>query len=708
MMRTKLFASICICLSGNALAADVTLQEVTVTGTREGQLKAETPATVDIIKADDIRAVRPTHPSQIMGQIPGVWVNVTGGEGHQTAMRQPLTTDPVYLYLEDGIPVRSTGFFNHNALYEVNLPQAGGIEVNKGPGTALYGSDAIGGVINALTRPAPLKPEAEVLAEAGDNGWKRLLATGGNSSGDDGWRADLNLTETDGWRQHTAYERQSGTLRWDRALGDNASLKTVLTFSSIDQETAGSSTIIKSDYENNPTTTYTPISFRKVDALRLSAAYERESGNSLLSITPYFRDNSMDLLANWSLSYDPTVYNTSNQSFGVLAKYRMDFPDSRARVIVGVDFDNSPGSRLEKAITPVTTGSGDSKVYVSYTEVGTIYDYDVTYRGVSPYVHGEMSPSDKLRLTAGLRYDEMRYEYDNKLTDSWIPANGKYYGHAADTSLSYHHASPKLGATYAFSANLNGFVNYNHTFRAPSEGQLFRPGAGSGSTVAAKQASAQANAQSALGLKPVKVDSLEFGLRGKATGMSYEASLYHMTKTDDIVGYQATSTSPREMLNAGKTSHRGLELGLGTEITRELRLDISYSYAKHTYEKWVPNSTTDYSGKEIKTAPRNIANVRLNYAPAALNGGKLNLEWVSLGSYWLNDNNTGKYPGHDLLNLRVNYPVNKTLEIFGSINNLTDERYAESASLTSNDTVEVFSPGMPRTLYAGIRYNWLK
>ena len=87
-----------------------------------------------------------------------MYVDVTNGEGHMTAIRQPLSTQPLYLYLEDGIPTRSTGFFNHNAMYEVNVPQSGGIEVFKGPGTALYGSDAVGGVINVLTRPAPLEP----------------------------------------------------------------------------------------------------------------------------------------------------------------------------------------------------------------------------------------------------------------------------------------------------------------------------------------------------------------------------------------------------------------------------------------------------------------------------------------------------------------------------------------------------------------------
>ncbi|MCK4705738.1 MAG: Plug domain-containing protein, partial [Gammaproteobacteria bacterium] len=122
------------------------LGEITVTGTREKTLKAETPATVGTIDSEEIANVKPSHPSEIMSRIPGVHINVTGGEGHMTAIRQPLGTSALYLYLEDGIPTRSTGFFNHNALYEVNVPQAGGIEVNKGPGTALYGSDAIGGV----------------------------------------------------------------------------------------------------------------------------------------------------------------------------------------------------------------------------------------------------------------------------------------------------------------------------------------------------------------------------------------------------------------------------------------------------------------------------------------------------------------------------------------------------------------------------------
>lgn len=692
-----LVAAICAGYAINSMAEDTAsssaLSEITVTGTREGRALAETPGTVDIVRGEEIKAVSPKHPSEIMGQIPGVWVNVTGGEGHQTAIRHPLTTSPVYLYLEDGIPTRSTGFFNHNALYEINVPMAGGIEVSKGPGTALYGSDAIGGVVNVLTRPAPLKPEAQLTVEGGENGWGRVMATGGNTVGKDGWRADLNLTHTDGWRNATGYDRQAGTLRWDRSLSDDALLKTVATFSNIDQQTAGTSTISEDEYNNNPTTNYTPISLRKVQAFRLSSAYEKESGNSLLSITPYFRYNDMDLLANWSLTYDPTIYNTSNKSLGLLAKYRQNFPDHRARIIVGMDLDYSPGSRLEQSVNTVRSG----RIYTDYTIGRTLYDYDATFKGVSPYVHGEISATEKLRLTAGLRYDHLGYDYTNNLSDADIvirPANISYnltYRHPSSTSVSYDHLSPKLGATYAFNPDLNGFVAYNHAFRAPSEGQLFRQG----------------SALNTIDLKPVKADSYEMGLRGKAGAkLRYEASLYYMTKEDDILSYKDPVTGATQSVNAGKTLHRGVELGLGAELSREMELNLSTSYAKHSYEDWVISGTANYNGKEMETAPRLIANTRLNYKPAALNGGRLSLEWVKLGSYWMDAANTQKYDGHDIINLRVNYPVSRQMELLGSVTNLTDERYADASSYTTARGREL-APGLPRTFYAGLRYNWM-
>ncbi|NGZ06959.1 MAG: TonB-dependent receptor [Magnetococcales bacterium] len=687
-------------------AEEIPLPEVTVTGTREGQKISETPATVGVIAREAIRNQHPTHPTEILGKVPGVWINKAGGEGHMTMIRQPLTTSPVYLYLEDGIPTRSTGFFNHNALYEVNLPMSGGIEVNKGPGTALYGSDAIGGVVNSLTRPPPAKAEAEGSGEIGLYGWHRVLLTAGNRFGEDGIRADINLTHTDGWIDQSAFDRQNATLRWDRVMGDHASLKSVLSYSNIDQESSGSSNVTLDDFQNNPRRNYSPITFRKVEAVRLSTAYEWEDERQLVSIAPYFRHNSMAIMPSWSMTYDQTQYDTFNDSFGLMLKYRRDFAPWRTRVIVGMDLDYSPGGREENSVlTTIEPGTaGDSRVFSGYTLGPRIYEYDVTYRGISPYLHGEFSPFERLRITGGLRHDTIRYDYDNQLANTPTTVvttiGTKVYGHAADAEVEYGHVSPKLGVAYAFTDSLSGFVSYNHAFRTPSEGQLFRPSS------AGTEANANIAALAALNLKPVKVNSHEVGLRDKdGKGLDYELSLYHMTKQDDILSYLDPVDMVSKVTNAGETLHRGVELGVGAAMGVDWRLDAAVSYAKHTYERWTESATKVYDGKEMDKAPRVIGNTAVRYAPEGGKSGQVSLEWVSLGSYWLDPANTRKYGGHDLFNLRGSYPVRSDLEIFGSVTNLFDKRYAETGALSWGGN-EMYAPGLPRMAFVGMQVAW--
>jgi outer membrane receptor protein involved in Fe transport len=690
---------------GHAIAQVLALHtpqtRIVVTGTREKELLSETPASVGVIEGDTVRQDRPTHPAQVMGQVPGVAVAVTNGEGHTAAIRQPFTTNPVYLYLEDGIPIRSTGFFNHNSLYEINIPVAGGVEVTRGPGTALYGSDAIGGIINVLTRTPPGQREASISPDFGSFGWRRLLAGGGDAYDRDAWRADLNVTHTDGWRERTAYDRQSGVARWDHSFESGATAKTVLTFSHIDQQTGANSPLVEDDYRNHPTRNYLPIAYRKVGALRLSSAWEREWGGTLFSVTPYVRDNSMDLLATFMLNFDPTAYTTKNQSFGVLAKWRRDYPgERRARLIAGVDIDVSPGSREEDRLNVAPTGSGAQRVFDSYTVGPRVYDYDVTFRGVSPYLHGEISPLPGLRVAVGVRFDALGYRFDNHREDAPIAVPGafpglRFYGQADDATKTFTHTSPKLGATYALARDMHLYASYNHGFRVPSEGQLFRPSA------ATSAAAAEVLTRSALDLKPIKAQQAELGIRGLAGRFDYDVVAYRLQKRDDILTLRDTATNFTQTVNAGRTLHEGIEAALGMRFAPQFSLDVAYSHARHTYEEWV-TSGGDFSGREIEAAPRTLANVRLNWTPAA--GARVTLEWVRIGPYWMDAANTTRYAGHSLANVRTYWPVTKNAALFASVTNLADKRYADSASISSS--TPVYSPGLPRAYYAGAELKW--
>ena len=698
MIRIKIMIQVCLlCLMPVGLAGDqddqkkelkegeakvlpLVLEEMVVSVIREAQARWQAPMAVGTVSEEEVRRTQPAHPTDIMGRISGTWVNITGGEGHMTAIRQPLTTNPVYLFLENGIPTRSTGFFNHNALYEVNLPMAGNIEVIKGPGSALHGSDAIGGVIQVNTRRPPQQREFELGLEGGEQGWKRGLFSMGDRLASGGYRLDVNLTDSEGWRDGTDYQRQAGTFQWERA-GADTRLLAMVTFSTIDQNTAGSSAISEEDYLNNPTVNYTPISLRNVDAFRASVKIERDLGRGSLSLIPYARSNAMTLLPNWSLTYDPTLYEVQNNSAGMLARYRYDWDRYDAMLILGADLDYSPGERMENRLDVVR----EQGIFTRYTMREALYDYDVTFQGVSAYVHSELSPTDRVRLSLGTRYDRMAYDYDTRLD----PVQTGRWRRPAGTEIDYDQVSPKIGLSWLIASRFNLFTSYRHAFRAPSEGQLFRQG----------------STDDTLGLEPVKAANTELGIRGAFwQRLGFQLSLYRLIKKDDILRYDNPDNGLRESVNAGRTSHEGIELDVQAELASGVSLRVAASQAEHRYEDWLLGER-GYSGNEMEFAPRFMGNVNLAINPERLNNLRVDLEWRRLGSYYMDPANAEKYDGHDLINGRVSYQFGKSLLLGLRMRNLSDERYAERASYNRFRGRE-FAPGLPRTLSLSLRYRW--
>jgi outer membrane receptor protein involved in Fe transport len=683
---------------GAAVHLQLTLREaatvvapVVVSATRELQRRNEGSVTIDALGGAEIRQTHASHPKELMNRLAGVHVSDLSGEGHSMAIRQPITTKPMYLYLEDGIPTRATGFFNHNALYEVNLAQAAGIEVIKGPGTALYGSDAIGGVVNVLTRPAPLTASAEGSVERGSFGYSRLLASGGSTWGNNGLRADINVTHGDNWKSEAPFNRQSGTLRWDTVLGASGwAAKTVLTGTNVSQQDVPAlSTAL---FDTATTTNLAPIASRKVKALRASTELARESGRSLLSVTAYGRLNDMQLVPSWQLSYDPQTYETSNASAGFLARYRRDFTPLDARLIVGLDGDWSPGRFT--AARAITARSGPQNAWQTFTRGETQYDYDVTYRAASPYVHAELSPIPGLRLDAGVRADVSGYSYHTSLA----PVDTGAHRRPADARIGYAHLSPKLGAAYDLGGGQSVFASYRHGFRAPSQGQLFTQG----------------SAEHTVDLSPVTVDSWEAGVRGLAgSRLVYQLAAYDMTIRDDIVSY-TTASNTKESRNAGRSRHRGVEASSGLALTPTLRLDAAWSVSSQRYVDWTPQAARpaangkpavaeiSYAGRTMEQAPRDLGSVLLAYAPASLHGGRLEAEWSHTGAYAADAANTHSYAGYDLLNVRASAAIRPGTELFARVVNLTNRKYAELESY-DNFQKEQYTPGAPRSLVVGVR-----
>ncbi len=660
----------------------VVLSGLVVSVSGELQRRAESAASVGRVSGETIREVNPAHPAEIMNRIPGVWVSPTSTEGHMTAIRQPITTQPVYLFLEDGVPTRSPGFFNHNALYEVNVPQADRIEVIRGPGTSLYGSDAIGGVIDVGTRAASVDPEFAGTLEGNSLGFTRLLATASGSRNNDGLRLDLNLTEGDDWRDNSEYDRRSATLRWDRTLGSGRSLRTTATWSSVYQEDP--SVISREDLASDPSVNYHPITYRSVEALRITSRFERRTDRSVVQVTPFFRWNTLDLMPSWMLNFDPVIYESGHASTGLMLRYHQDVSGIRGRVTTGLDLDRSPGNRTEDRIAV----SRDGSFAVGWERADRIYDYEAVFRGVSPYVQINSNPWPGLHLSGGVRYDDVAFDYTSALT----PLQDGPHRRPANTRVTYSNLGPSLGAAWSIVDELGVFASFRESFRSPSEGQLFRQGA----------------AESTVSLNPVRSRSLDGGFRGNVgERLGYEISFFHMDVQDDIVSFQRPEDGLRESLNAGRTRHRGLEAGLSFHLPGDLVADATWTRASHEYVEWKPRPNQDLGGNRMEQAPRDLASARVRAPLPGLDGGHMELEWVSMGEFWMDPTNENRYDGHDLWNLRAEAPLVRGMAVQLRVLNLLDEAYAERASYNPFRGAEL-SPGKPQAVFVGLRYRWAR
>jgi len=653
---------------------------VSVTG--ELRSRWETASSVSRLDGEEIRSVNPSHPAELLNRVPGVWVSPTSTEGHMTAIRQPITTKPVYLFLEDGVPTRSPGFFNHNALYEVNVPQADRIEVIRGPGTSLYGSDAIGGVIDVGTRPTSPEPEVDATVEGNSLGFRRILASASGTRGSDGLRFDLNLTEGDDWRDASGYDRQSATLRWDRALGGGMSLRTTATWSSVNQQDP--SVVGRDDLVGNPAVNYHPITFRSVDALRVASRFERRTATTALEITPFVRWNTLDLMPSWMLNFDPVIFRTGHSSTGLMVRYHRDLGElgGPARITVGADLDRSPGSREEDRIAVTRDGP-----FITAWERGErIYDYEATFLGLSPYAQLSLNPVEALHVTAGMRFDRVGFDYSSSLP---ALAEGPHR-RPTDTRVRYSNLGPSVGAALALRPEVNLFSSFRESFRSPSEGQLFRQGA----------------AESTVTLKPVRSRSIEGGIRGELGGrLGYELSVFRLDVRDDILSFIRPEDGLRESLNAGRTRHRGVEAGISATLPGGVRADATLTRASHRYLEWQPRPDQDFAGNRMEQAPRDLASARLRTPLPGLSSGHLEVEWVQMGEFWMDPGNENRYEGHTLWNLRAEAPLAAGISLQARVLNLADQAYAERASFNPFRGEEL-SPGKPRAVFVGLRYRW--
>jgi len=668
-------------------AIEINPVSVTATGVAESVL--EQPLSIAKKGEDEIKLDQVVFQKDLLNSLSGVRIEQTGSViGHMTSIRMPVNTGPYYLFMQDGIPVQSSGFFNHNGLAYTTFQTATSVEVLKGAGTALYGSDAVAAVVNVQSAKVPSKTkEISIKAMGGSNGYgSATLEMSDTIDEKSSYRANASYMHSDGWREHTKTDRGEANIRYDRELSSDTDLKVIFNASKTVAEQADTLSDYKliedgSTVASDDPDYYTALEKadvrRKFDYARLSAEFSNYSYNDLeMTFTPYLRYNRNRYVATWSAnlpSNDNKLY-----TFGFLQKNR--YETSWGRIIGGVDAEYTQSSLLYNQDFDITTTGWPKATFLT----GPLYDYDVDYIAIAPYAHVEYDITKKLMLTAGLRYDYNHYSYDNNLEDDSYDASGTIF-RPADRSDSFNHLSPKLALSFRPMPDTEIYARYANGFRIPQASRLYSMKAGYEDVT----------------LDPETSNTYEIGIK-KAFNKksSIELSAYYMTIDDTVTRYKNDTTGDYYYDNGGSTIHQGIEATVRAQITKEWATKLAYSYSKHNYD----NDPT-YGDNEMQQAPRTLANVRLFYMPNYLTGLTVMGEWQHTSQWWMDDEHSvDEYKGYDIGNLKVDYIVSKKLSLFGKVTNITDEKYAVMAKYAYGS--DSYTPGAPREFYAGINYKW--
>ena len=167
-LGTFLFLSVAGLSTSSRAEGDNDIAAIVITATRIPTPAAQIASSMTIITADDIAIKQQQTFTEVLRDVPGLNVVQSGGSGGQTSVFMRGTNSNHTKVLIDGIdvgdPSNSTGGFEFGQLLTQDIER---VEVLRGPQSGLYGSDAIGGVINVITKEGAGPAQFKGLIEGG-------------------------------------------------------------------------------------------------------------------------------------------------------------------------------------------------------------------------------------------------------------------------------------------------------------------------------------------------------------------------------------------------------------------------------------------------------------------------------------------------------------------------------------------------------------
>ena len=233
-MKTPTLAATLLCLPLPLLAAErddaLKLPDVLISANRQVESRTATSAANTVFTRTDIDRLQPTSVTDLLARVPGVQVAPTGGRGSLPGIFIRGTKAAQNLVLVDGVRI-ANATSGDSGLQFLDVDQIERVEVLRGSRSAIYGSDAIGGVIQIFTRRSSgpgLQPRLRLAAASNQTFQRSLGLAGGNGATRFNLGASLDETAgidatgpsfaSDG--DHDAYRNKSFNLSLSHTFGE--------------------------------------------------------------------------------------------------------------------------------------------------------------------------------------------------------------------------------------------------------------------------------------------------------------------------------------------------------------------------------------------------------------------------------------------------------------------------------------------------------
>ncbi|CAM2171375.1 iron complex outermembrane recepter protein [Burkholderia latens] len=696
------------------------------------------PANVQTVRGGDVAGQhRSVLTDYLEKNVSSVDINEAQGNPYQADVNyRGFTASPV-VGTPQGLSVFVDGVRVNEPFGDVVnwdlIPQAAIDTMQLIPGSnPTFGLNTLGGALAITTKNGRTSPGGAAEVSIGSWGRKTAqLEQGGRIGNYVDYYVTGNVTNDNGWADHNGSRvRQGfGKLRYTDA-------DTTLSISAGGAENSlqGTQTIPRSFLDNRAQAYTYP------DLNRNSAAYVTMSGDHSfndhvqLSGNVYYRHyRNTNISSNVNDDFGSVDDNgatqtrqaTNDRSAIATDSYGANLQLTLLGKVAGMENQFVVGASADLANSGFDQSSQDATFTQTRATIG-IGDFTPTTRAKTRnanygvYFDDTLALTRQWSLTLAGRYNWSRAAIED--VSGLQPL--------LDARHTFARFNPAVGVTWNPVQGFTAYATYNEGMRSPTAIEL-------ACADPAAPCSLPNDFLADPALKPVIAKTIELGARGRiADATTWSAAAYRTTLDDDIqfISSNGGAGTLGYFQNVGKTRRQGVELAGHTRLG-PVGIGVSYSYVDARYRStWTERSASNSSanaqgnivvrsGDRMPGIPSSTVKLRLDYAATPKWNVGANVTYRS-GVFARGDENNqdvnGKIPGYVLVDVDTTWQVTKRVQLFASVTNLLDKRYASFGTLGRNFfngpnhgfdglnpvNEQFIGPGAPRGAWIGARYAW--